>query len=890
MSDILFGNNNKFIIKKVANRSFHSNKKRNILAVIAIALTTFLLTAVLTIGFGAKNTMQYSEARLLGTQAHALVQGMTKEQAEQLKENGMFEKVGTQIALAFLENTKQLNVEMDYVDETLIEVRFMTPSIGTIPKAENEVLVSANVLEDMGIPQKAGETLPVDLKVDGEIEHFDMKVSGIYEPVKDDVGFVMVSKAFMEAQEEMVSVLRKDRENGNYYNADVILKDPAMAEERIGELVRSIGGNPDDREAENYVRIAPTPSVTQSDGNLAVWMAAGVFGVLFMFCGYLLIYNVFDMGVTNDVRQYGLLRTIGMTPKQVKGLVRKQAMYLFLIGTPIGVVLGILIGKGMLPSALQVFVAELGEKNMVVGSLPYLPIIIGSVLFSALTVWISTRKSAKKASRVSPIEAVRYVEQSTGKIKERKNVKGALLPRMAKANVQRNRGRMVLIIVSLMLSIILLNSVFIFAGSFDEDIYVERQMRSDFAVYTADAGLMQKGFTGHSAALPEDVVETVTQRSGVKNVTKMYRNTYDDNHISCDWGIPYEIDNTCKDSFPSIPEKCNQGVYRDEEGNLHYAALSQDDRPLGNIFGISESLIDKLDIREGEKDKSVLKEKIQNENGIILISQYNENNGEFTEYSEARYENHQVGDEIQFYENGVPTETFTVLAKAATVDMEAGTLLGPGSNIQGEIGGPVMYMSEEHFKELYENPSLYCVLFDTEKEQQQNMETYLSEYTTQKNTDVLYQSVDKLGATVQTMKTSTLLIGGLIGGIFALVGIINLMNLIMTSIVTRRHEFASMQSIGMTTKQLRKLVMTESLSYVLRAGVIGTVVAVVLGVVVVKPLVESGFPFWFMTFHLTILPAILLSLIYIVLALIIPMVSLRFLNRQSIVERLRTGE
>lgn len=170
------------------------------------------------------------------------------------------------------------------------------------------------------------------------------------------------------------------------------------------------------------------------------------------------------------------------------------------------------------------------------------------------------------------------------------------------------------------------------------------------------------------------------------------------------------------------------------------------------------------------------------------------------------------------------------------------------------------------------------------------METYLSEYTTQKNTDVLYQSTEKLGASVQTTKNTTLLIGGLIGGIFALVGIINLMNLIMTSIVTRRHEFASMQSIGMTTKQLRRMVMTESLSYVLRAGVIGTVVAVILGVAVVKPLVESGFPFWFMTFHLTILPAILLLLIYIVLALIIPMVALRFLNRQSIVERLRTGE
>lgn len=888
MSDVLFGNNNKAVIKKVANRSFHSNKKRNILAVIAITLTTFLLTAVLTIGFGAKNTMQYSQARLLGSQADALVQGMTKEQAEQLKENAMFEKAGIQIGIAFLENTKQLNVELDYADETLIEVRFMTPSIGTIPKAENEVLVSSNVLEDLGIPKKAGETLPIDLKIDGKIEHFDMEVSGIYEPVKDDMGYVVISKAFLDAEEELITTLRKDKANQNYYNADVILKDSSMVEERIGEFIRSIGGNPDDREAENYVRIAPTPSATQSDGNLVVWLAAGVFGVLFMFCGYLLIYNVFDMSVTNDVRQYGLFRTIGMTPKQVKGLVRRQARYLFLIGTPVGVISGVLLGKGMLPAVLKAFVADLGEKNVVVGSLPYIPIIIGSVLFSALTVWISTRKSAKKASCVSPIEAVRYVEQGAGKIKERKHIKGALLPRMAKANVQRNKGRMVLVIVSLMLSIILLNSVCMFAGSFDEEVYVERQMRSDFAVYTTDAGLMQKGFTGHSAALPEDVAEMVTQRPGVKNVTKMYRNTYDDSHISCDWGISYEIDNTNKESY-YIPEDFNVGFYRNEGGELlYYAALNPDDRPLGNIFGISESLIDKLDIREGEKDKSVLKEKIQNENGIILITGYNDN-GEFDEYSEKDYENLQISDEIQFYENGVPTEKFTILAKAATVNMESGSLLGPGSNIIEDIGTPIMYMSEEHFKEIYEAPSLYCVLFDTEKEYQQEMEDYLSEYTTQKNLDVLYQSAEKLGTTVQTIKNAVLLIGGLIGGIFALVGIINLMNLIMTSIVTRRHEFASMQSIGMTTKQLRRMVMTESISYVLRAGVSGTVVAVILGVTAVKLLVENG-PIWYMTFHLTILPAILLSLIYIVLALIIPMVSLRLLNRQSIVERLRTGE
>lgn len=856
MSDVLFGNNNKAVIKKVANRNFHSNKKRNILAVIAIALTTFLLTAVLTIGFGAKNILQYSEARLLGSQADALVQGMTKEQAEQLKENAMFEKAGIQIGIAFLENTKQLNVELDYADETLMEVCFMTPNIGTIPKAENEVLVSANVLEDLGIPQKAGETLPVDLKVDGKIEHFDMKVSGIYEPVKNDVGYVMVSKTFLEEQEEMISTLRKDRENRNYYNAHVILKDPSMVEERIGEFIRSIGGNPDDREAENYVRIAPTPSATQSDGNLVVWLAAGVFGILFMFGGYLLIYNVFDMSVTNDVRQYGLLRTIGTTPKQVKGLVRKQAMYLFLIGTPIGVLLGILLGKGMLPAVLQMFVAELGEKNVVVGSLPYLPIIIGSVIFSALTVWISTRKSAKKASRVSPIEAVRYVEHSTGKIRERKHVKGALLPRMAKANVQRNKGRMVLVIVSLMLSIILLNSVFVFVGSVDEDIYVERKMRSDFAVYTAQAGVMQKGFTGHSAALPENVAEAVTQRPGVKNVTKMYRNTYDDNHISCDWGIPYEIDNTNKGYFPSTPEKFNRGVYRDEEGNSHYAALNPDNRPLGMITGEYVIIGYTMDRSTEEPNSTPMTDELQ------------------------------VGDRISFFKDGELVKTCTILAKAIMVGTELETPMG--TSAQMNIGGdaPFVYISDNAFKQIYDVPTLLSYGFNVDKTMQAQMEEFLNDYK-ENDSSVAYTSTKLLKEQMYAQRDILLIVGGMIGAIMAFAGLINFTNMMVTNIITRRHEFAAMQSIGMTNRQLRRLIMDEGLYYAAGADVIGGLLAAILGVTVLKNVLNSP-SMWYFTLRFTLVPALFIAVIYLILAAIIPVVVLHFFNKGSVVERLRT--
>ena len=111
------------------------------------------------------------------------------------------------------------------------------------------------------------------------------------------------------------------------------------------------------------------------------------------------------------------------------------------------------------------FAADYSGKNIEVSTLPYLGIIVGAILFSGLTVYISTRKSVKKASRVSPIEAIRYVEQDTVSIKRKKTNTGAVIPRMAKANLQRNKRRTVFIVISLTLSIVLLNSVFIFSGS-----------------------------------------------------------------------------------------------------------------------------------------------------------------------------------------------------------------------------------------------------------------------------------------------------------------------------------------------------------------------------------------------------------------------------------------
>ena len=883
MNDILFGNNNKAVIKKLANRSFRSNKMRNVIAVIAIALTTFLFTAVLTIGMGASGTLEYSMAKLMGSSADALVQGLSEEQFQQLKQNAMFEKVGCWIPVEIMTNTNRRVAEVDYADQTQLEIRMLTPRTGSAPQKANEVLVSANILKDLNIEEKIGSEIPVELKVrqSDQVYHFDMVVSGIYDTPNEKSESVIVSKAFLEENAEMMSDIAQGRVGCGIYTADVVMRDSYMVKDRISELVRNIGGNPDDVNAANAVRVAPNPIVSNESG-LIMWLVAGVFGILFMFCGYLLIYNVFEIAVTNDIRQYGLLRTVGTTSQQIKRLVNRQALYLFLIGTPLGLFFGTLLGRSILPAALQIFAVDFNGGNIEVGTLPYLGIIAGAVLFSGLTVYISTRKSVKKASRVSPIEAIRYVEQNAISIKKKKTELGAVIPRMAKANLQRNKRRTVFIVISLTLSIVLLNSVFIVSGSFDEDAYIAKQTRSDFIVYSPGIQAAFGNDFGHNSAVSEKAVGEIKEQPGVTDEVYLYRNTFEDDHISCDWGTPYVVDNTNKEQR-MVPEHLNLGVYQTGT-ERDSAVLTADNHPLGNVYGFSENILNKMDIIEGETDLSVLKEKLWNGNNVILMAQYGDKGKLAGGADSSFYRGLSVGDTIQFYENGTPTEEFTIIAKVAATKGET-TLTGGGSNISQIIDSPLIYMSEKKFKEIYETPTLYGFLFDVEEQYQQEMENHLMQ-----DTDVSYTSILTMKATVSSVKNVVLLIGGVIGAVFALVGLINFINLVMTNIVTRRHEFATMQSIGMTNRQLRKMMISESFSYVLLAGIVGTLVAATLGMTLLRAFVENGPTSMMMTFQITLLPALIMLVLFLVLAFIVPVVALRLLNNRSVVERLRVNE
>ena len=130
-------------------------------------------------------------------------------------------------------------------------------------------------------------------------------------------------------------------------------------------------------------------------------------------------------------------------------------------------------------------------------------------------------------------------------------------------------------------------------------------------------------------------------------------------------------------------------------------------------------------------------------------------------------------------------------------------------------------------------------------------------------------------------------VGGLIGIIFGITGILNLINMVITTILTRRHEFATMQSIGMTNRQLAKMMIFEGTYYAAGACLLGLVLATLLNLTLVKSIVGG---IWYFTFRFTLLPALIVSIVLLIVGAIVPILALKFFNKGSIVEQLRIAE
>lgn len=240
--------------------------------------------------------------------------------------------------------------------------------------------------------------------------------------------------------------------------------------------------------------------------------------ILIVFTGYLIIYNIFQISVMRDIRFYGLLKTIGTSGKQIRRIIRRQALVLSVIGIPFGLIAGFFVGKALIPLLMNN--TTFAGTEISVSPNPW--IFIGSALFALITVMISTFKPGRIAAAVSPVEAVRYTDGNTkGSRKLKKSTKGAKMIHMARSNLGRNTKRTVLVVISLSLSLVLLNTAFTLSKSIDMDKFVSNFNDTDFLIAHAEY-FHSPFFKGPENETSESFIQAVQTQPGFEEGGRLY--------------------------------------------------------------------------------------------------------------------------------------------------------------------------------------------------------------------------------------------------------------------------------------------------------------------------------------------------------------------------------
>ena len=418
MNDILFGNSNGAVIKKLSGRYFKASRSRNAIAIIAIILTTILFTTIFTLGSGLMDTVHDQNIRKAGGDGQAVLNYISDEVYGDVAENPLIDRIAYTKAVSYrLQNPglERWRSDLWYMDDTALEFARYAPTTGRRPETEHEIIADTKTLDALGVQARVGETVSLTYDIKGTVYTTDFTLCGFWETDSlSGIGRLIVSKAFVDARSDILTYTYPvDNDYSGVVSAYVMFKENGDIEAQLHQLLSetgytcdTMGGSPDDG---NYViaRVSPAYQSGALTDNPAM-LVSGIVGVaLIIITGYLIIYNIFQISVIQDIQSYGQLKTLGTTKRQIKRLINRQALRLSLIGIPVGLLAGFFIGRALVPFLMNgtSYTADAGIK-VTINPL----IFLGSTAFALFTVFVSVRKPAKIAGTVSAIEAIRYTE------------------------------------------------------------------------------------------------------------------------------------------------------------------------------------------------------------------------------------------------------------------------------------------------------------------------------------------------------------------------------------------------------------------------------------------------------------------------------------------------
>lgn len=876
--------NNKKIIRILSRKNLWSNRMRNLVAVIAIILTNILLTSIFTVGFSINETIQLGYFRSDGGYAHGTFQNLTKEQLKELKTDPLIKEYGLRrfVGLAQKEPFHKIQVEISYSDQTQSEWMFLKPKEGKFPtEGTREAATDTSILTLLGVEPVVGAQFTMTFLVDGVETTETFLLSGWWDLDKNTrSSHVIIPNSRAEEIYQKLETKGMDGRTSRW-NMDVQFKNSVNIQGNINTILENSGYQNRNKEKENYIETKANlgysriPSQNNSVDPITFTMVSLLF-LIICFTGYFIIYNVFQIAVAGDIRFYGLLKTIGTTPKQLKSMIQKQALILSAIGIPFGLFLGYLLGVVLTPFMLANF------QNIGVNVISKTPVIfIGSALFSLFTVFLSCAKPAFMAARVSPVEAVRYVERSQVE-KVQRNSKRFSLPKMAFLNLRRSKKKSVITILSLSFAMALLNFTFIFTNGFDYNKYLY-DVKTDF-ILSENAYFQSKHWRG--VPVEEDTIELL-QRQGILDGGRVYGSvTSMKTFIS-------------KERFYS-----NRSDYIDT-ATINYYADNAEQLPDGRIansfqlYGMEDFILDKITLLEGDLQK------LKDPSGHYIAAVYRED-----DYNNPMLESHfaKLGEtiviryieETEFYnpatgavyasEESIPLTVKYKERSSKYQDVEyevAAPVTIPNSlTYRYYIYGQFILGAKAFMRDTQSSTVMYYA-FDIEEGKRSEMERFLLDFTTKMQPQYGYESRETYNSEFGSVRDMFLLLGKFLSFVVGLVGVLNFSNTILTNTITRKKEFAMLQAIGMTGKQLKGMLIFESLYYT-----IGSVLICLAFYLLTNPFLGVALSnvFWFFTYQFTILPILFCVPLMLFLAVVVPYLAYQKLKKKSVVERLREME
>lgn len=454
------------------NRIAYSNDKRNrtrsILIMMAICLTTMLLVIISTVGNGVIRLQKSQAASSYGSN-YGLFIAADGTQLKEVERRAEISDIGIMCTEGILKGNE--NGSFVSADET---VRKMLPynqeyvlKEGTYPEKSQEIAAGRAFFDAEGYHDvKVGDTVTLEYRsgMQSEYAPVEFTVSGIlYDRDEYTIEASYVVFGSQDFYNERVA------EGDRQYNIYFTLSDSAnVSMNNVAPVIKEIADSCGIDQKNVIINDLYLQWVLQPSYEMIVVCGTLILGIVLF--SVVVIYNIFQVGIAQKVQEYGKIKALGATRKQMKQLIFREGILLAVPSIPLGLLFGFLIAKVSFNWLVeQGNLVSSGIKNHQV-PLFSLTIMLICIFVSFLTVVLALRKPMKIVSRISPIEATRYLDGSkTQKQGRRKGRKDVTVFSMAMANVTGNPKRTIATILTMGLSCVLFVIISNYVGNIDTE-------------------------------------------------------------------------------------------------------------------------------------------------------------------------------------------------------------------------------------------------------------------------------------------------------------------------------------------------------------------------------------------------------------------------------------